>query len=223
MLELKNVTKYYPIRNGKRRVLHDISFTLRQGQRLGILGCNGAGKSTLIRIISGIELPTSGEITFKMSISWPLALQGAFVGGLTGLDNLRFVSRVYGISYKDALPFIEEFSGLGAYLREPIRTYSSGMRSRLAFAISMAVDFDCYMIDEVTAVGDDNFSKKCKRALLEDKNDRSLILVSHSPGVISEYCNCYSVLYLGMLSLFKSYDDAFYYYNDVSSRQNSMV
>ena len=97
------------------------------------------------------------------------------------------------------------------------------MRSRLAFAISMAVDFDCYMIDEVTAVGDDNFSKKCKRALLEDKNDRSLILVSHSPGVISEYCNCYSVLYLGMLSLFKSYDDAFYYYNDVSSRQNSMV
>lgn len=223
MIELEKVTKYYPTRLGERKVLNAISFSLQRGERLGILGCNGAGKSTLMRIISGTELPTSGHVHLHMSMSWPLALQGAFVGGLTGLDNLRFICRVYDVDYKKALPGIEEFSGLGRYLREPMRRYSSGMRSRLAFAISMAVDFDCYMIDEVTAVGDKNFNDKCKYELLERKKDRSLILVSHYTGVIEEYCNIYAVLDKGNLVVYKNFDDAVVAYEHVLDNQTPFM
>ena len=175
------------------------------------------------RIIGGIELPSSGSLHLGMSLSWPLALQGAFVGGLTGLDNLRFVCRIYGIDYKQAMPFIADFSGLGRYLREPIRSYSSGMRSRLAFAISMAVNFDCYLIDEVTAVGDKSFSDKCRDMLVEGKRGCALILVSHVPGILQEYCTRYSVLDRGCLSVYESYSDADLHYNEILSRQTPML
>jgi capsular polysaccharide transport system ATP-binding protein len=208
MMALQNVTKAYPTRAGSSVVLNRINLTVQPGQKLGILGRNGAGKSTLIRIISGAEKPTSGRVVRRMRVSWPLAFTGGFQGSLTGVDNLRFICRVYGARFSEALPFVEEFTELGKYLQEPLRTYSSGMRARLAFAISMAVDFDCFLIDEVITVGDSRFHEKCHVELFEKRRDRALILVSHEPHYIHKYCDEACVLDSGRLFSFTSKDDA---------------
>ncbi|VWM10535.1 ABC transporter ATP-binding protein [Burkholderia lata] len=215
MIELDDVRKYYSTRNGQRLVLDGVNLTINPGERIGILGRNGAGKSTIIRLISGSELPSSGRISRSMSVSWPLAFSGGFQGSLTGLDNLRFVCRVYQASFKDALPFVEEFSELGEYLREPVKKYSSGMRARLAFAISMAVEFDCFLIDEVIAVGDRRFHEKCKYELFEKRKDRAMILVSHDAITVKEYCDRACVLEGGRLHHFDDVDDAYDFYNHI--------
>lgn len=168
----------------------------------------------MIRLISGAELPTSGSIQRSMSVSWPLAFGGAFQGTLTGLDNLRFICRVYGISVEDKVQGVEEFSELGRYLNEPVKTYSAGMRARLAFAISMAVEFDCFLIDEVAAVGDAHFVEKCQRELFEKRKDRAMIIVSHQSGYVREHCQRASVLRDGRLHSFESVEEAFAFYEE---------
>src|SRR5687767_12048614 len=180
MIELINVCKDYPTKSGMRRVLNDISLTIYPGQRIGILGRNGAGKSTLVRLISGAEPPTSGTIERNMSVSWPLAFTGGFHGTLTGADNLRFICRIYGVDFEPRMEFVKEFSELGLYLYEPVANYSSGMRARLAFAVSMTIDFDCYLIDEVMAVGDQSFRDRCRVELFEKRADKAMLIVSHS-------------------------------------------
>ncbi|MEK0446789.1 MAG: hypothetical protein RLZZ399_2110 [Verrucomicrobiota bacterium] len=212
MIALQNISKSYKTRFGIKKVLENASLTVHRGQKMGILGGNGAGKSTLIRLIGGVESPTSGRITRTMSVSWPLAFSGGFQGSLTGLDNLRFISRVYGISYEKALPFVESFSELGNYLREPLKTYSSGMRARLGFAISMAVDFDCFLIDEVTAVGDRRFHQRCHEELFQKRKDRALIFVSHQAATVRSFCDSAVVLSGGRLLGFESMDAAFAFY-----------
>jgi capsular polysaccharide transport system ATP-binding protein len=193
MIQLINLSKKYEVRDGKRTVLNNINCSIARGEHVGILGKNGAGKSTLIRLISGTELPTSGSIKRSMSVSWPLAFSGGFQGSLTGLDNLKFICRVYNTPYEKALPFVEEFTELGKYLREPVKRYSNGMRAKLAFGMSMAVEFDCFLIDEVIAVGDSDFQRKCHTELFEKRADRAMILVSHAgylesfPDVESAY------------------------------------
>jgi capsular polysaccharide transport system ATP-binding protein len=213
MIQLTNLVKRYPIRGGYSTVLDNINLQIAPGEKVGILGRNGAGKSTLIRMISGAERPTSGSITRDMSVSWPLAFGGAFQGSLTGVDNLRCICRIYGTTTEDKIPFVQEFSELGKYLREPVKTYSSGMRARLAFAISMVVEFDCFLIDEIIAVGDARFHQKCQHELFEKRNDRAMILVSHDTGYIREHCQHASVLVKGKLSSFNDMDEAFAYYN----------
>ena len=188
MISVEHVSKRYLTRQGWRTVLHDINFKMEKGEKIGILGRNGAGKSTLIRLISGVEPPTTGEIKRTMSISWPLAFSGAFQGSLTGMDNLRFICRIYNVDIDYVKNFTEEFSELGQYLYEPVKRYSSGMKARLAFALSLAVEFDCYLIDEVIAVGDSRFADKCKYELFEKRKDRSIILVSHSHSAMKQYC-----------------------------------
>ena len=160
MIEARNLTKVYPTRHGPVTVLNNVCFSISKGEKIGILGRNGAGKSTLIRMLSGAERPTGGELFRSMSVSWPLAFGGAFQGSLTGADNLRFICRVYGVSWEDKLDYLNHFAELGRYLYEPVKTYSSGMRARLAFAISMVVEFDCFLIDEIIAVGDHRFYEK---------------------------------------------------------------
>jgi capsular polysaccharide transport system ATP-binding protein len=208
MMVLENVSKNYQTRSGPRVILDRIHLVIQPGQKLGILGANGAGKSTLIRIISGAEKPSSGRVIRRMRVSWPLAFTGGFQGSLTGVDNLRFICRVYGANFKDALPFVEDFTELGKYLYEPVKSYSSGMRARLAFAISMAVDFDCFLIDEVITVGDSRFHEKCHFELFEKRRDRALILVSHEPHYIHKYCDDACVLDGGRLFSFASKEDA---------------
>ncbi|EPS1222436.1 ABC transporter ATP-binding protein [Burkholderia cenocepacia] len=218
MLNLQDVSKHYSTRNGRRLILDHINLTIEPSERIGILGRNGAGKSTLVRLISGSELPTSGTIERAMSVSWPLAFSGGFQGSLTGLDNLRFACRVYGASYEAALPFVEDFTELGAYLREPVKKYSSGMLARLAFAMSMAIEFDCFLIDEVIAVGDASFRDKCHRELFEKRRDRAMIMVSHDPHIIREHCTRACVLEKGVLREFLDVDSAFDFYHEITGQ-----
>lgn len=213
MMKLENVTKIYDTRQGPRTILNNINLEIRRGERIGVLGGNGAGKSTLIRIIAQAEQPTKGKVIHGMSVSWPLAFGGAFQGSLTGIDNIRFICRVYGTDIPSTIEYVKEFTELGQYLYEPVKNYSSGMRAKLAFAISMSVEFDCYLIDEVIAVGDAKFQDKCKRELFEKRNDRSLILVSHVVKNIQEYCDSAYVLLSGNLTRFDNTDDAFSFYN----------
>lgn len=213
MIQLEGVNKTYSTRSGPVHVLRDVNLSIESGERVGILGRNGAGKSTLIRLISGAEFPTSGVIERGMSVSWPLAFGGAFQGSLTGYDNFRFICRIYGVDPVDKVGFVEEFSELGIYLREPIKTYSSGMRARLAFAISMVIEFDCFLIDEIIAVGDMRFHEKCHHELFEKRGDRAMIIVSHNADYIREHCTRAAVLSRGELFHPANLDDAFDFYH----------
>jgi capsular polysaccharide transport system ATP-binding protein len=218
MIELFNLHKVYRTRTGLHTVLSDISFRMEKGQKIGILGQNGAGKSTLIRILSGVEQPTSGKINRKMSISWPLAFGGAFQNSLSGLDNLKFICRVYGVDYRTKTEYVEAFTELGRYFKEPLRTYSSGMRSRLAFAISMAVEFDCFLIDEIISVGDARFHAKCSEELFDKRKDRGLVIVSHEAHNIKEHCEVAYVLHNGKLHYFDDTISAYQFYEELLYR-----
>ena len=215
MIRLEQVVKRYRTRSGPHTVLNGVSLQVKRGDKIGVLGRNGAGKSTLIRIISGAELPNRGTVTREMAVSWPLAFGGAFQGSLTGIDNVRFICRVYGAEFRKLLPFIEDFSELGKYLYEPVKTYSSGMRARLAFAISMAIEFDCFLIDEVIAVGDTRFHQKCQRELFDKRRDRAMIIVSHEAHNIREHCSRACVLHGGLLREFADVDAAYSAYSKV--------
>ena len=216
MLTLNGIRKTYQTRVGRHTVLDGIDLTIGPGEKIGILGRNGAGKSTLIRILSGAERPDSGHIHRGMSISWPLAFGGAFQGSLTGLDNLKFICRVYGADYRDKIDYVQDFAELGKYFREPVKTYSSGMRSRLAFAISMAVEFDCFLIDEIISVGDARFHDKCQTELFEKRRDRSFVIVSHEAHNIREHCRRLGVLHAGQIELFDDIDLAYRHYQQVT-------
>lgn len=216
MIRVENVVKRYPTRYGEVAVLDGIDLVVHRGEKIGILGRNGSGKSTLVRLVSGAEQPTSGRIERTMSVSWPLAFGGAFQGSLTGLDNLRFICRIYGTSTEDKVPFVQEFSELGRYLREPVKTYSGGMRARLAFAISMVIDFDCFLIDEIIAVGDSRFHDKCRVELFDKRRDRAMLIVSHDPGYIRKHCDRAAVMSHGKLVGFDSVDEAYAFYSETS-------
>lgn len=209
MIRLDSVCMEYPVRGGMRQVLRGINFDLHRGEKLGIFGRNGSGKSTLIRLISGAEMPSHGSIERAMSVSWPLAFTGAFQGSLTGRDNVRFISRIYDCDFTRNIIAVEEFAELGVYLDEPVKTYSSGMQARLAFALSMIIEFDCFLIDEVGAVGDLRFRLKCEQELFEKRADRAMILVSHEVNYIKDHCNRFAVLDHGKMQFFRNFDEAY--------------
>jgi capsular polysaccharide transport system ATP-binding protein len=210
-----DLRKVYRTRHGPHVVLDGLDLTIKRSEKVGILGRNGSGKSTLIRLISGADLPTSGEIVRGLTVSWPLAFGGAFQGALTGADNVRFICRIYGQDAASKIDFVEDFAELGRAMREPVRTYSSGMQARLAFAISMAVEFDCFLIDEVIAVGDDRFHEKCRIELFEKRADRAIILVSHDANTIRHHCDRASVLVDKRLVHFDDVDSAYGYYGEL--------
>ena len=213
MIRLVDLCKSYPTSQGQHDVFRNINLEVAPGEKVGILGRNGAGKSTMIRLLSGAERPTSGLVDRQMSVSWPLAFGGAFQSSLTGLDNLRFICRIYGLPWEDKIDYVQDFSELGPYLHEPLRIYSSGMRARLAFALSMVIEFDCFLIDEVVAVGDARFHEKCHTELFEKRADRSLIIVSHDANYVREHCSKLCVLSEGNMSVFSYPDEAFEFYH----------
>jgi len=215
MIRLHNVHMHYPVRSGRREILRGISFELGRGEKLGIFGRNGAGKSTLIRLISGAEFPTAGTIERTMSVSWPLAFGGAFQGSLTGRDNVRFISRIYAADFETNMQSVEEFAELGRYLDEPVKSYSSGMRARLAFALSMIIEFDCFLIDEVSAVGDLRFREKCEYELFEKRADRSMIIVSHEINYIKHHCSKFAILNDGQIQFCDTFDESYEKYVDL--------
>lgn len=212
MIEAINLSKQYKTRLGKHQVLNNVNLTVSPGERVGILGRNGSGKSTLIRLIAGAEYPTSGTVRRSMTVSWPIAFAGAFQAGLSGFDNCRFICRIYGERIEDKIDFLEDFAQLGSFLYEPIFSYSAGMRARLSFAISMAIDFDCYLIDEVIAVGDARFTEKCQEELFEKRGDKAKIIVSHDIRYVERHCERATVLDRGRLISFDAISDAYEYY-----------
>jgi capsular polysaccharide transport system ATP-binding protein len=213
VIRAENVSKTYRTRSGPRVILDRINFCIARGEHVGVFGPNGSGKSTFIRLLAGAEDPSSGVIHWEMSVSWPLAFSGAFQPVLTGLDNLRFICRIYDIEAEGILPFVEDFSELGMYLREPVGHYSAGMLARFAFAMSLAVEFDCFLIDEVIVVGDSRFHEKCRRELFEKRKDRAFIIVTHDATVINTYCDRASVMLDGRMHSFDCVPDAHVYYH----------
>jgi capsular polysaccharide transport system ATP-binding protein len=208
MIQLHGVSKSYPTNHGEKTVLAGINATFGPGERVGILGRNGAGKTTLLRLIAGVEHPNSGRIERKMSVSWPLGFAGAMHYSISGADNARFIARLYDKPIRETVEFVEEFADLGAYFRMPVKTYSSGMIVRLGFALSLAVRFDCYLVDEAIAVGDGRFAERA-RAALADLNARSaLLLVSHQPATVRAFCNTAAVLKDGRLTRYDDLDEA---------------
>lgn len=190
MIELINVSKSYSLKGIKKPILKNFSFAFPKGRNVAIMGANGVGKSTLMRLLAGAEQPDSGRIRREGKISWPLGFSGGFNGSMTGLENIFFVSRIYGQNTKEIVRYVEEFSELGKSLGLPIKTYSSGMKARLAFGLSMAIDFDCYLIDEITAVGDAKFKAKSKKVFSQKLKNAQIIMISHSKEQIRSYCDC---------------------------------
>lgn len=210
MLFVDNVTKRYRMRDGSwRTVLDGVTAVIRPGDAVGILGRNGAGKSTLIRSMARIEYPTSGRVEHRMSVSWPLGFGIGLQSSQSGADNVRFVARLYGKDPAEIMDFVEGFAELGEYMAMPVRTYSSGMMGRLQFGLSLAIDFDCYLIDEATATGDTRFIERARQALADRTRDRAIIMVSHQAATIRSYCRTAAVLNLGKLTFYEDMDEAF--------------
>jgi capsular polysaccharide transport system ATP-binding protein len=215
MLRLDNITKRYRTSRGPKTVLDKVSLQIERGQKWGVLGSNGSGKSTLVRVIAGAEAPSSGTVEAAMSVSWPLAFGGGFQGGISGLDNARFVARVYGADIASVVDYVESFAELGAAMKEPVMTYSSGMRARLAFGLSLAIDFDCLLIDEIVAVGDHRFREKCDVELYQKRAHKGWVLVSHDANYVREHCTHAAVLSDGRLRLADTVDEAIHIYQSL--------
>lgn len=207
MIIANNITKYYPV-NGKRLLIFEnLSFTLNPGDRLGLLGANGAGKSTLLRLICGVEAPNQGKITRTSTISWPVGLKDGFIPTLTGKENIKFACRLFGCDYhaqKNKINFVKDFADIGDYFDMPVSTYSFGMSSRLAYGMSMAFDFDFYVVDEALATGDLAFMQKSINAFKEKSKDKGIIMVSHDISAIKGYCT--QAIYLSQGKLLHSFD-----------------
>ena len=190
MIRIENLTKSYRTPQGRHYVFKNLNIKLPSGKSVALIGRNGAGKSTLLRMIGGIDRPDSGRIVTNNTISWPVGLSGGFQGSLTGRENVKFVARLYAQKgeLQEKVAFVEEFAELGKYFDMPIKTYSSGMRSRLGFGLSMAFKFDYYLVDEVTAVGDARFKQKCADMFRARHKESSFLMVSHSLNSLKEYC-----------------------------------
>jgi capsular polysaccharide transport system ATP-binding protein len=208
MIRFTNVSKHFKTQQHKKVILDRVSTEFLPGYSYGILGVNGAGKSTTMRMIAGTMLPNSGRITKDLRVSWPLGFSGGFHPNMTGKDNLNFVARAYGENVVRVARFVEEFAELGDYINAPVRTYSSGMMARLAFGLSMAIEFDCYLIDEITAVGDARFQARCQVAFESRRKNSDLIMISHGMDTIKNYCDKGMVLVDGRLMVFDNVENA---------------
>ena len=202
MIALQKVSKAYKSKGVYKPIVKDLTFTFPTDRNVAIMGHNGVGKSTLMRMIAGTEQPDSGNVYRSSHVSWPLGFSGGFNGSMTGFENIRFLARIYNQNVDTVTAYVEAFSELGPSLRLPIKTYSSGMRARLAFGVSMAIDFQIYLIDEITAVGDETFRAKSKKVFGEKLESSLIIMISHSEAAIRAYCHC---------GLFLSRDGVHYY------------
>ena len=216
MLTLENVSKSYTLKGVKKVIFQNLSFDFPTDRNVAIMGKNGAGKSTMMRLLAGSEPPDRGKIYRDLSVSWPLGFSGGFNGSMTGLENIRFVSRIYGRNSDAVISYVQDFAELGDSLRLPIKTYSSGMKARLAFGLSMAIDFQVYLIDEITAVGDENFRRK-SQAVFNDKLEQSqIIMVSHSESTVRDHCDCGLLLDNGKVSYYPEIDELINAYKEIN-------
>jgi capsular polysaccharide transport system ATP-binding protein len=220
MIHLIDVAKAYEGPNGLHDVIRPVSMTIPTNRQVAVLGYNGAGKSTLLRLISGVEDPDQGQIIRDCRVSWPLGFSGGLHNELTGVENAVFIARIYGSDVDEVIRFVYDFSELGDYMRMPVRTYSSGMKARLTFGLSMAIDFDCYLVDELTAVGDRTFKNKAQRAFRERARRSGLLFVSHDDQSVRQYCEVAMVIDDGYIYAFSDMDTARRFYRQVAERRN---
>ena len=221
MIKLKNATKYFITKQGEKCILNNETITLPSGKNIGILGRNGAGKSTIMRMLGQIEFPNSGKISSTKTFSWPLGLSGGFIGNMTGIANVKFVCKLYGKRKKQTqkiINFVREFSELKEYFEMPIKTYSSGMKSRLNFGLSLAFDFDYLLIDETLSVGDARFRKKSKEALLKKIETCNVLLVSHDMKTLREICNAGIVVNEGKIYYYDKIEKAIEAYENINKK-----
>lgn len=224
MIELKGLYKRYHNHLHNEWVLKDINLTIPQGVSVGLVGPNGAGKSTLLRLIGGMDSPERGAVVRRCRVSWPIGLTGGFKGSMTGRQNVQFVARVHGggvQGVKRVIDFVESFAEIGPAFDRPVQTYSSGMRSRLAFGLSLAFDFDVYLSDEATSVGDRAFKAKAKQAFRDRVGKASLIMVSHGEAILREMCQAGIFLHQGRAQWFDEIDDAIAAYHEASGMPDS--
>ena len=214
-IRLTDVVKEFHTQFGIKRVIDGISFDIEYGEKIAVLGRNGAGKSTLVKLIGGVEPPTSGTIDIGLNMSWPVAFGGGFDVSMSGYDNIRFIARLYGKQITDMVDFVDDFAELGKNLRLPVRTYSSGMRARLMFALTLAIEFECILIDELIAVGDQRFHRRCHDELFVKRKDCAMILISHDVLTIREYCQKALVLKAGRGRVFEDLDFAISIYSSL--------
>lgn len=218
MLAFSHVTKTYKLRGSRKVILSDFSFEFPRNRNIAIMGKNGAGKSTMMRLIAGTEPPDSGHVYRTLNVSWPLGFAGGFNGTMTGIENVRFVSRIYGQDPDRVLSYVKDFAELGKSLYMPIKTYSSGMKARLAFGVSMAIDFEMYLIDEITAVGDSDFKKKSQQVFKEKLATSQIIMISHSMQTIRDYCDCGLMLEPGRITYFDEVSDLIERYKEINRK-----
>jgi len=208
MIEFRNVWKTFSLKGTRKPILSGLTLSLPRRGNIAIIGRNGAGKSTLLNLIAGTLLPDRGEIFRHGRTSWPMGLSGGFHGELTGRQNTRFVARIYGADTDEMEAYVEDFAELDRFFDMPVRTYSSGMKARLAFGVSLAARFDCYLVDEITGVGDARFKRKCRDAFNERVADAQLIMVSHSENTLRSYCETALLLDNGNATYFGDLESA---------------
>jgi len=213
MIKLDHVFKFYRSGGIVKIVLDHVTTRFDTGFSYGLMGVNGAGKSTTMRLIAGTELPNSGRVKRTVRVSWPLGFAGAFHPQMTGRENVKFVARIYGADVRKTLDFVEDFAEIGDYVDVPVRTYSSGMMARLSFGLSMAIDFECYLVDEITSVGDARFQARCLEAFTERRKRADVIMVSHSMQTIRDYCDRGGVIVDGQIIMFADVEMAIETYN----------
>lgn len=218
MIKLQNITKRYKTTAGINTVLDNVTMVFPKGRSVGILGVNGAGKSTLIRILGDAEPADSGRVIREGRVSWPLGYTGGFQASMTARENARFVARIYGESTEYVEQFTEEFSELGLYFDVPLRSYSAGMRSRFAFSVSLACNFDYYLVDEALETGDARYKDKFRRAFEERRESASVILVSHNEQMIRRNCDMAAILHNGRLDMYDDLKDAMRNYKLLQTR-----
>lgn len=216
MIHFDSVSKYYPTRFGPKYVFRDINLVIPDDRDVAIIGANGAGKSTLMRLLGGIDFPSNGKIKTDRFISWPLALSSGLQGSLTGRENVRFICRIHGLEAdRDTEEYVKEFSELGDNFELPVGGYSSGMKSKYSFAVSMGFDFDTYLMDEIMSVGDAGFRKKCESAISNKRENANIILVSHNTDLLRRQCNAAILLAYGRADFYESVDQAIFRYQNL--------
>ncbi|ORT51880.1 sugar ABC transporter ATPase [Vibrio sp. qd031] len=216
MIVLKDLTKFYPSDLGNQYVFNKVNFRFPEGHNIALMGSNGAGKSTLFRILAGSEYPNKGRVVTDKALSWPVALATGIHPQMTGRENTRFIGRVNGVADLNGFEEkVKQFAELGIKYDLPVRTYSSGMRSRLAFGCCIAIDFDVYLIDEATSVGDQKFRKKAKQALLEKSQSANVIMVSHETDELKQFCDSAVIIHKGDLTFYPDLDHALDIYKNL--------
>ncbi len=208
MIRLERLSKSFPTAWGRKVVIDDASVVFPTGVSVALLARNGAGKSTLMGMIGGTIQPSGGRIVRQGTVSWPVGFKGSFHREMTGAQNTRFVARIYGVDTEELIGFVEDFAELGPHFHAPVRTYSSGMISRLAFGVSIGIPFDTYLVDEVTSVGDAVFKRKSRLVFLERMKTAGAVVGTHSMVQVRKLCQAGVVLENGKLVYYEDLEQA---------------